>query len=38
MTDPVVIAGLARTPMGGMQGALAPATAPDLGAVAIKSA
>ncbi len=38
MTDDVVIAGLARTPMGGMQGALASATAPDLGAVAIKSA
>ncbi len=38
MTDPVVIAGSARTPMGGMQGALAPVTAPALGAVAIKAA
>ncbi len=38
MTDQVVIAGLARTPLGGMQGALAPVTAPDLGAVAIKAA
>ena len=38
MTDHVVIAGLARTPMGGMKGALSPATAPDLGAVAIKAA
>ena len=38
MSDPVVIAGLARTPMGGMQGALSAATAPALGAVAIKAA
>ena len=38
MPDPVVIAGLARTPMGGMQGALSAATAPALGAVAIKAA
>lgn len=38
MIDPIVIAGLARTPMGGMQGALSPATAPALGSVAIKAA
>jgi acetyl-CoA C-acetyltransferase len=38
MSDSVVIAGLARTPMGGMQGALAPASAPSLGATAIKAA
>jgi acetyl-CoA C-acetyltransferase len=34
----VVIVGAARTPMGGFQGELAPATAPELGAVAIKAA
>jgi acetyl-CoA C-acetyltransferase len=38
MSDSVVIAGLARTPMGGMQGTLAPASAPALGATAIKAA
>lgn len=38
MSDPVVIAGLARTPMGGMQGALESVEAPSLGAVAIKKA
>ena len=38
MTDPTIIAGLARTPMGGMQGELADASAPDLGATAIKGA
>ena len=38
MTDPTIIAGLARTPMGGMQGELADASAPDLGAAAIKGA
>jgi acetyl-CoA C-acetyltransferase len=36
-TDPVVIASYARTPMGGFQGALAGATAPELGAVAVKA-
>ena len=36
--DPVVIVGMARTPMGGMMGDLAPVKAPDLGAVAIKGA
>ena len=37
-TDPVVIVGSARTPMGGFQGALGPVTAPELGAAAIRSA
>jgi acetyl-CoA C-acetyltransferase len=37
-TDPVVIASYARTPMGGMQGALAAVPATQLGAVAIKAA
>jgi acetyl-CoA C-acetyltransferase len=36
--DPVVIAGLARTPMGGFQGELAGQTASQLGSVAIKAA
>ena len=36
--DPVVIVGMARTPMGGMMGDLAPVKAPNLGAVAIKGA
>lgn len=34
----VVIAGVARTPMGGMLGALSPIRSPELGAVAIKAA
>ena len=38
MSEPTVIAGLARTPMGGMQGDLAEVSAPALGAVAIKGA
>ena len=38
MTDPVVIVGMARTPMGAFQGAFTPLTAPDLGAAAIKAA
>ena len=38
MTDKTVIVGMARTPMGGMQGTLSAATAPKLGAVAIRSA
>jgi acetyl-CoA C-acetyltransferase len=38
MSDPIVIAGLARTPMGGFQGELSGATASQLGAVAIKAA
>ncbi len=36
--DPVVIAGAARTPMGGFQGALADLAAADLGAVALGAA
>ncbi len=38
MNDTVVIAGAARTPMGGMQGALAGLAAPQLGAAAIRAA
>ncbi len=38
MTDPVVIAGFARTPMGGFQGALAGVSATALGAAAVKAA
>ena len=37
-SDPVVIVGSARTPMGGFQGDLKDATAPVLGATAIKAA
>ncbi|MAO55795.1 MAG: acetyl-CoA C-acyltransferase [Rhodospirillaceae bacterium] len=36
--DPVVIVGSARTPMGGFQGDLSAARAPDLGSTAIKAA
>ena len=36
--DPVVIAGYARTPMGGFQGSLSALKATDLGAVAVKAA
>ncbi|MBS0243133.1 MAG: acetyl-CoA C-acyltransferase [Proteobacteria bacterium] len=36
--DPIVIVSGARTPMGSFQGVLASATAPELGAVAIKAA
>jgi len=38
MSDPVVIVGAARTPMGGFQGALSGATAATLGGAAIKAA
>ncbi len=38
MSDAVVIVSAARTPMGGFQGALAPASAPELGGVAIAAA
>ena len=38
MSDPVVIAGHARTPMGGFQGALSGLTAPQLGAAAVQAA
>ena len=37
-TDPIVILSTARTPMGSMQGALADASATDLGATAVKAA
>ncbi|MEW6257547.1 MAG: acetyl-CoA C-acyltransferase [Pseudomonadota bacterium] len=36
--DPIVIAGMARTPLGGFQGALKDMSAPALGAAAIKGA
>jgi acetyl-CoA C-acetyltransferase len=36
--DPIVIVGMARTPMGGLLGELAPLSANELGAVAIKAA
>lgn len=36
--DPVVIAGMARTPIGDFQGGLSAASAPELGAVAIEAA
>jgi acetyl-CoA C-acetyltransferase len=36
-TDPVVIVGSARTPMGSFQGALGAVTAPELGAAAIRA-
>ena len=36
--DPIVIVSYARTPMGGFQGALAPASATDLGAAAVRAA
>lgn len=38
MEDPIVIVGMARTPMGGFQGELRDATAPQLGATAIRAA
>ena len=38
VTDPVVILSVARTPMGGMQGALSDVSAPELGAVAVRAA
>jgi acetyl-CoA C-acetyltransferase len=38
MQDPIVIVGLARTPMGGLLGDLASQSASDLGAIAIKAA
>lgn len=38
MTDPVVIAGMARTPFGGFQGVFNSIQAPELAATAIKSA
>jgi acetyl-CoA C-acetyltransferase len=38
MSDPIVIAGAARTPMGGFQGSLSGAKATELGAAAVKAA
>ncbi|CAK7260459.1 MULTISPECIES: acetyl-CoA C-acyltransferase [unclassified Shinella] len=38
LQDPIVIVGSARTPMGGFQGDLKDATAPELGATAIRAA
>ena len=38
MSDPVVIVGLARTPMGAFQGAFSTVPAAELGAAAIKAA
>ena len=38
MSDPFVIVGMARTPMGAFKGAFSPLSANDLGAVAIKAA
>ena len=37
-TDPIVVLSCARTPMGGLQGALADASATDLGATAVRAA
>ena len=37
-SDPIVILSYARTPMGGMQGALADVSATDLGATAVNAA
>ena len=36
--DPIVIVGMARTPMGSFQGSLSSISAPKLGSVAIKAA
>src|SRR6516165_3177682 len=36
--DPIVIVGMARTPIAGFQGTFAPLTAPQLGSAAIKAA
>jgi acetyl-CoA C-acetyltransferase len=38
MSDNIVIVGIARTPMGGLQGELSNLAAPDLGAIAVKAA
>ncbi|MFZ0338529.1 MAG: acetyl-CoA C-acyltransferase, partial [Terracidiphilus sp.] len=37
-TDPIVIVGAARTPIGGFQGDLSGLAAPELGAAAIRAA
>ena len=38
MSDEIVVVGMARTPLGGLQGVLADMTATDLGATAISAA
>ena len=38
MSDSIVVVGMARTPLGGLQGALADLTASELGASAIRAA
>ena len=38
LADPIVIVGMARTPMGSFQGDLKDATGPELGATAITAA
>jgi acetyl-CoA C-acetyltransferase len=38
MSDPIVIVGAARTPMGVFQGELSPLSAPELGGASIKAA
>ncbi|GAB3128203.1 acetyl-CoA C-acyltransferase [Novispirillum itersonii] len=38
VSDPIVIVGAARTPMGGFQGELAPLRCPELGSIAIRAA
>ncbi|MCG8440548.1 MAG: hypothetical protein MI723_01945, partial [Caulobacterales bacterium] len=38
VSDPIVIVGMARTPMGGLLGELAPLSAGELGAAAVKAA
>ncbi len=38
MSEDIVITGIARTPMGGFQGALSGASAAELGAAAIRAA
>jgi acetyl-CoA C-acetyltransferase len=38
MSEDIVIVGMARTPMGGLQGELSNLAAPDLGAIAVKAA
>ena len=38
MSDSIVVVGMARTPLGGMQGSLAGMTAPELGAQALQAA
>tara|TARA_X000001036_G_scaffold221270_1_gene207055 strand:- start:33 stop:179 length:147 start_codon:yes stop_codon:yes gene_type:complete len=37
-SDPIVIVGMSRTPMGGFQGVLKDVSAPELGSFAIRAA